>query len=447
MKKKRLLSMLLAATLLFSLTACARTDNGEEPSDEQPSQGTTSQAPADPMEVSQGVTDDTIKIGTISLVSGAFAYIGQPAYDGLRACIERFNAQGGVQGRKLEIVAYDDQYDAATGKAIVERMVEQDQVFALVGLGGNIVETSLDYLKEKGIPVIHISSGLDSVYAENDPSSNIFQIQPANMTDARNLIARVLHESIFGPNKDEKLPADAKIAVVHGTDSASMSSLEHLKEIAEEEGATDRLVIQAVTQDTYATAIQQFKNENCQVVIFMGVDSTTWISAMDDAQYEVPVVFSYGASTIQSFVPDTYKATRPCYATIWGDYSGEAGQAMLDDMVDALSYLDDIDEATRASYRDNNYCVAGYAYGMAVVQAFQRYNDHEGEYGLNWNDFIKVMELEPFQFGAVEYDYMNGKRMGIDTMAFVEYVGDPATGEEEMISLRPFETVEEILAK
>ena len=62
---------------------------------------------------------------------------------------------------------------------------------------------------------------------------------------------------------------------------------------------------------------------------------------------------------------------------------------------------------------------------MAVVQAFQRYNDHEGEYGLNWNDFIKVMELEPFQFGAVEYDYMNGKRMGIDTMAFVEYVGDP----------------------
>lgn len=133
------------------------------------------------MEVSQGVTDDTIKIGTISLVSGAFAYIGQPAYDGLRACIERFNAQGGVQGRKLEIVAYDDQYDAATGKAIVERMVEQDQVFALVGLGGNIVETSLDYLKEKGIPVINISSGLDSVYAEKIPRA-IFS-DPARQHD------------------------------------------------------------------------------------------------------------------------------------------------------------------------------------------------------------------------------------------------------------------------
>ena len=235
--------------------------------------------------------------------------------------------------------------------------------------------------------------------------------------------------------------------MVHGTDSASMSTLEHLKETAEQEGALDRLVIEAVTPDTYATAIQKFKNEDCQVVIFMGIDSTTWISAMDDAQYEVPVVFSYGASTLQSYVPDTYKPGRPCYATIWGDYSGQAGQDMLDDMMDALTYLDDLDEATRLSYRDNNYCVAGYAYGITLVQALERYNEHEGEYGLNWNDFIKVMELEPFHFGAVEFDYMNGKRMGVDTFAFVEYIGNPETGEEELITVRPFETLDEVLAK
>ena len=445
MKKKRLLSMLLAVALVFSLAACSRESADES---EAPSQGGSDvENTTNPEEVSQGVTDDTIKIGTISLVSGAFAYIGQPAYDGLRACVARLNAQGGVLGRQVELVAYDDQYDAATGQAYVERLVEQDEVFALVGLGGNIVESSLDYLKETGIPVINISSGLDVCYSDNDPSGNIFQIQPANMTDARYLIARVLHEPIFGPNKDEKLPEDAKIAVVHGTDSASMSSLGHLQELAEQEGATDRLVIQAVTQDTYATAIQQFQNENCQVVIFMGVDSTTWISAMDDTQWEVPVVFSYGASTLQSFVPDTYKEGRPCYATIWGDYSGQAGQDMLDDMMDALSYLDDLDEATRTSYRDNNYCVAGYAYGLALAEALQRYNEHEGEYGLNWNDFIKIMELEPFQFGSVEFPYADGYRMGVDSMAFVEYIGYPETSEEEMIPLRPFESLEEVLAK
>ena len=95
----------------------------------------------------------------------------------------------------------------------MERLVEQDEVFALVGLGGNIVESSLDYLKETGIPVINISSGLDVCYSDNDPGGNIFQIQPANMTDARYLIARVLHEPIFGPNKDEKLPEEKVTAI------------------------------------------------------------------------------------------------------------------------------------------------------------------------------------------------------------------------------------------
>ena len=396
---------------------------------------------------SQGVSDDKVKIGTISLVSGVYAYIGQPAYDGFRAAIARLNAQGGVEGRQVEIIAYDDQYDAATGKATIERFVEQDKVFLLGSLWGNIVEPSLDYLKEKNIPIVNIATGLDVVYEAVNPESNLFQIQPANQTDARYLIARVLHESFFGPEKNEKLPADAKIAVVHGIDSASLSNLEHLVAFATEAGAVDRLVTEAVTRDTYPSAIQKFKNADCKVVIFMGIDATTWISAMDDAMYEVPVVFSYGASTLQSFVPDTYKPTRPCYATVWADYGSQGGQDMLDDMMDALTYVTDIPEATRLSYRDNNYCVAGYAYGITIVKAFERYNENPGVYGLNWDDFGKVMELEPFELGGITFEYMNGKRMGVDVMAFLEYVADPVAGTEEMISLFPFESLETVKSK
>lgn len=447
MKMKRFLCLLLVAVMAFGLlAACKREENPGTTGNPTTTPGQTT-AESGPNVVSQGVTDDTVKIGTISLVSGAFAFIGQPAYDGFRACVARLNAQGGVQGRQVEIIAYDDQYDAATGKATMERFVEQDKVFLLASLFGNIVEPSLDYLKEKGIPIINISSGLDVCFSEYDPDSRLFQVQPANLTDARYLIARVLNESIFGPNKDEKLPSDAKIAVVHGVDSASMSSLGHLQDYAEQQGALDRLICEAVTQETYGTAIQKFKNEGCQVCIFMGTDSTTWISAMDDAQWEVPVIFSYGASTLQSFVPDTYKTTRPCYATIWADYATEEGQAMLDDMVDALTYLDDVDETLRTSYRDNNYCCAGYLYGMTLVKALERLNEHEDEWGLNWVDFTKAMEEAPFELGCVTFDYMNGLRLGVYEMALVEYIGYPETGEEELIQLRPFETLEEVNAK
>lgn len=193
MKKTRTLSMLLAVVLLLGLLAgCKRneeTTSSEPPANPTPGTTQSGAAAGSPDVVSQGVTEDTVKIGTISLVSGAFAYIGQPAYDGMRAAIARLNAQGGVQGHQIEIVAYDDQYDAATGKATIERFVEQDQVFLLTSLWGNIVEPSLDYLKDKGIPVINIASGLDVCFAENDPSSHIFQVQPANRTDARFLLA------------------------------------------------------------------------------------------------------------------------------------------------------------------------------------------------------------------------------------------------------------------
>ena len=453
MKARKILCTIMALVLMLSIAAGCKRQTANPSTSVPPSAAPSDSAdpgkttPGSPDVVSQGVTDDTVKIATAGLLGGAFAYIGQPAYDGMRACIERFNAvEGGVLGRKVEVISFDDQYDAATGKAYIERLVEQDKVFAFCSLFGNIVEPCLDYLKEKNIPVINISSGLDVCYSANG-GGNLYQVQPANMTDARNLITRVLHEHIFGPNKDEKLPDDAIIGVVHGTDSASMDNLAHLKEYAEQEGAADRLMAEAVTVETYASAIQKFKNSGVSVIIFMGLDATTWISAMDDAQFEVPVVFSYGASTLQSFVPDTYKPTRPCYATIRGDYSGKAGQDMLDDMIDALSYLTDVDEATRVSYRDNNYCVAGYAYGMVLVQALRRYNEHEGEYGLNWDDFSKIMELDDFSFGSVSFNYKDGKRMGIDSMAFVEYVGNPETGEEKMIPLRGFETIEEIRAK
>ena len=45
------------------------------------------------------------------------------------------------------------------------------------------------------------------------------------------------------------------------------------------------------------------------------------------------------------------------------------------------------------------------------------------------------------------FDYMNGVRLGVYECALVEYIGDPATGHEELIQLRPFEGLDEIIAK
>lgn len=449
MKKRRMISIALVICLIATFGLGCR-NNG--PVDEPvQTDGNVSAPPETPSgstgEVSQGVTDDEILIGTIALTSGAYAFIGTPAIAGIQACFDRLNAQGGVRGRQVELISYDDQGDPATGKTYIEKMVEEDEVFLLTNLGAE-VEPCLPYLQEIGIPCVNVASTDDAVYSPNAPESRIFQIMPAFTTDGRYLAARVLHESLFGPNGDEKLPADAKIAVAYGTDQYSMTTLQGLLDQAELEGATDRFVTEVIAADTVQAAIQKFKNENCQAVILIPYASEWFVAAMDDAQWEVPFYGSFGVSTIASYAPDTYKTTRPTYANIWSDFNSEKGKAILTDMMDALSYNTSIDEATRQSYQNNTYCVAGYCYGNMIATALARFNDHP-EMDITWENFVRLVESEPFTWGDIEWSYANGNRMGIEPMAVFEYVGHPDTDPmtEEFMIIRTFETIEDIMKK
>jgi len=441
---KRAVAILLAMIMLLGMLTGCREASGPAASSDP---GNTSEPGGEvKQEVSQGVLDDEILIGTIALTSGAYAFVGTPAITGIQSVFDRFNAQGGVRGRTLTLISYDDQGDPATGQTFVEKMVEEDKVFLLMNLGSE-VEAMIPYFQDVGIPCVNIGCTDDSVYQESAPGSRIFQVMPAFTTDGRYLAARVLHEPLFGPNGDQKLPDDAKIGVAYATDTYSATTLNGLLEQARLEGAEDRFVCEVVAAGTQQAAIQKFKDEGCQAVILIPYAGEWWISAMDDAQWEVPFFGSYGLSTIANYAPDTYKPTRPIYANIWSDFTTEKGKGILDDLYDALGYNDDIpDEATRQSYLNNNYCVAGYAYACFVVEALSRFNDHP-EMEINWENLVTLIESEPFYWGDVEYSYANGRRMGIETQAIFEYVGDPANGTETFYIIEGFDSIEDIMAK
>ena len=115
-------------------------------------------------------------------------------------------------------------------------------------------------------------------------------------------------------------------------------------------------------------------------------------------------------------------------------------------MMDALTYNTDLDEATRQSYANNTYCVAGYCYGMMIAESLSRFNDHP-EMAINWENFVTLVESEPYEWGDVQYSYADGRRMGIEEQAVFEYHGNPEDGTEDFSIVRPFESLEEIMAK
>jgi ABC-type branched-subunit amino acid transport system substrate-binding protein len=156
--------MLLAAAFLATsllATACGDDEEEEGPTPAETA-ATSPEAPPDVAEEVQGVTDTEIKLGTHMPLSQTPAAVYAPIAYGMEAYFNYINdTEGGVHGRKITFLIEDDHYNPSDTKEVVQKLVEQDKVFAIVGgLGEPTHFTVWKYLEERGIPDLFISSGI-----------------------------------------------------------------------------------------------------------------------------------------------------------------------------------------------------------------------------------------------------------------------------------------------
>ncbi len=76
---------------------------------------------------------EPIKIGAMLSARRAAAFLGEPEQKTLELYVEKINAAGGVLGRKLQLVSYDDGGDAEKARTFAKRLIEQDKVDLIVG--------------------------------------------------------------------------------------------------------------------------------------------------------------------------------------------------------------------------------------------------------------------------------------------------------------------------
>ncbi len=76
---------------------------------------------------------DTIKIGSVLSVTGPAAFLGDPELKTLQLYVEELNKKGGVLGRQLELVHYDDGSDATKANSFTKRLIEDDKIDILIG--------------------------------------------------------------------------------------------------------------------------------------------------------------------------------------------------------------------------------------------------------------------------------------------------------------------------
>jgi branched-chain amino acid transport system substrate-binding protein len=160
--KFSLIFLALAALLLVLAVACEEEEEEGTPTG-TPTAAVTGTPAETPTEATPGpgITDTEIILGSHFALSGTYGAAYAPVIAGTKAYFNYVNAEeGGVCGRQIVLKVEDDQYDPAHAVEATRKLVEQDEVFAMVANLGTAAHSAVwEYLNEEGVPDLWIMTG------------------------------------------------------------------------------------------------------------------------------------------------------------------------------------------------------------------------------------------------------------------------------------------------
>jgi branched-chain amino acid transport system substrate-binding protein len=183
-----------------------------------------------------GVTDTSIKIGNTAPYSGPASSYGTIA-KAVTAYWNMVNASGGINGRKIEYLSYDDGYSPPKTKEQVRKLVESDGVLATFQTLGTPTNSAIhEYMNQKKVPHLFVATGATKW---GDPKGHPWTIgwQPNYQTEGRIYAAYLL-----------KNKPDAKIAILYQNDDYGKDYVKGLKD-----GLGNKAAKMIVAEETYET--------------------------------------------------------------------------------------------------------------------------------------------------------------------------------------------------
>ncbi|MFC3569303.1 ABC transporter substrate-binding protein [Paracoccus sp. TOH] len=172
-----------------------------------------------------------IRIGASVSATGPAAFLGDPEAKTLEMLVEDLNAKGGINGEEIALVLYDDGGDANKARTFATRLIEDDEVQAIIG--GTTTGTSMSILsvaEDAEIPFISLAGAIDII----DP------VKPYTFKTPHT--DRMACQKIF---EDMQKRDIAKIGMISGTDGFGASMQAQCKEVVGDYG------IEIVADETY----------------------------------------------------------------------------------------------------------------------------------------------------------------------------------------------------
>jgi len=201
-----------------------------------------------------GASDREIKIGNTNPYSGpasSYGTIGKA----IAAYFKMVNEQGGINGRKVNFISYDDGYSPPRTVEMARKLVEQDEVLFVFQTLGTPSNTAIHkYMNMKKVPQMHVATGATKW---NDPKSHPWTMgwQPNYQSEARAYAAHIL-----------KTRPNAKIGVLYQNDDYGKDYLKGFHDgLGDKKGMIVKEVSYEVTDPTVDSQIVQLQASGADV--------------------------------------------------------------------------------------------------------------------------------------------------------------------------------------
>ncbi len=157
---------------------------------------------------SHATDKEPVKIGVTLSLTGKFAVIGKSQKNGFKLWETHINEKGGLLGRKVEVIIYDDKSDTETAKALYEHMIVKEKMDFLFGPYSSLITEAVLPITEKyNYPLLISGAGADSLWEKN--YKNAIGVYTPSSRVSQGFIELLVRHNI------------KKIAIVHADDSHS----------------------------------------------------------------------------------------------------------------------------------------------------------------------------------------------------------------------------------
>jgi branched-chain amino acid transport system substrate-binding protein len=161
----------------------------------------------------QGVSEREIIIGQFAALTGPAAQLGLRMQEGIKAQFDAVNKAGGINGRQIKLVSRDDGYEPEKAALAVKALLNDDQVFALIGsVGTPTTLAALPAINEAKVPLIGPFTGAQAL---REPfSRQLFHVRASYFDETERIVQ---HLTTLGVKK---------IAVLYQNDAYGKAGLE-----------------------------------------------------------------------------------------------------------------------------------------------------------------------------------------------------------------------------